>query len=207
MSDNHMMENEHLFDINKLQQSKTFNPPNYLANTTPIDQVVSNQAMYILKSALPYLNYSLQKQLALFIKISELKNTLQIYDKNNFENIKSLNLMSKPKEEMLHTIRSSCSEEYKNIIDIVLNIINVNKLIQKQQLQKQKNTESNKEETNESVKTNLNEQLNNEKNTIDSSMIDSLKCLLTPEQQNMFDMFSMMMKTNQSGKEPQNESK
>ena len=204
--------NDFLNQLNSVQQSSqvsnSIDNSNNIVKASALDEVINNQQMQIIKTAIPYLNYELQRQIAVVIKFLELKNTFQIYNNNNFNKIQALNLMSHPKESMLQSVRTVCSDDNKNLIDIIINILNINKLMNtyknlqaQKSSQKQEQSISNDNNSSETISTE--EETNTANNTIDSNSsstsnpnfsLDMLKNMLSPEQRNMFDMLSMLMK-------------
>jgi hypothetical protein len=204
------------FDINNLFNSLTSNAsptsssPNYLIKSSAIDEVSNNENMHIIKAAIPFLDYNIQKQLAIMVKFMELRNTINLYkDSDNFNKVEQLNLHHSPNETMLQSVRSVCSEGNKNLVDIILNILNINKLIknyQTLQTQKKESNDSNKsqlslpnnvEHKKEPIfnESKTNTQKESSSSSGNNSMLEGLKSMLTPEQRSMFDMLSTMMTT------------
>lgn len=212
------------FDINKISDllnnsnstsyENTTAPPNYLVTSSALDQVIHNENMQIMKAAIPYLEHNTQKSLAIIIKFMELKKTFELYKDDSFTNIQELNMMSRPREDMLQTIRSVCSDQNKNLVDILINMFNINKLYKNYKQFTSVNSEKeSKSEANFNSQTENNTTSDKESDNtssqqpkIDNSMVDNLKNMLTPEQRNMFDMLSTMMKTtNQDNQEKEND--
>ncbi|MCT4544277.1 MAG: hypothetical protein N4A63_12095 [Vallitalea sp.] len=94
-----------------------------------IDKVVNSNEMNIIKSAIPYINYQSQKQLAVFVKLIELLNTVKLYNNYAVSEIPELNKINSSKQDMLYNIRSYCSPKNKQLIDFLLNIYNLKALI------------------------------------------------------------------------------
>ncbi|TCT15341.1 hypothetical protein EDC18_10345 [Natranaerovirga pectinivora] len=206
------------FDINKLlnmlpKESPTPSPPKYLAQASALDQVTNNEHMQIIKAAIPFLEHNMQKQLAIMVKFLELKNTFNLYNNDNYKQVEQLNLGSNNREAMLSNIRSVCSDCNKNLVDIVLNMLNINKLMQNYQrlqqetLKKEEPKTNVKDESTETTTSNTPFNFNTpqqqtppppseNKPSMDNTMIEGLKSMLSPEQRNMVDMFSTMMKMN-----------
>ncbi|TCK92862.1 hypothetical protein EDC19_2018 [Natranaerovirga hydrolytica] len=212
-------ENSTDFNINNLlnigKENTTQTAPNYLMNSLAIDQVTTNENMKVLKAAIPFFEHNLQKQIAVLVKLLELKNTFSLYDSEEVKDIQQLNLSNTNKEVMLQNIREVCSDCNKNVVDIFLNMMNINKLFTNYQHQretqtKEKSTKPNDHVSNDTPTISFNknntsneqQETNNTSNqtqnspNMNNAMIEGLKGMLSPEQRNMMDMFSTMMKMN-----------
>ncbi len=93
---------------------------------TSFDEKVQNKDLQILKTALPYLKGSRQKEILTIIKSMELKKSLELIDSNDT----SLSICStdNPMENtlnMLNDIRRFCSEKEQEHIDMMLNLFSM----------------------------------------------------------------------------------
>ncbi len=99
-----------------------------------IDTAINSQEMNILKAAIPYLDYRMQKQMAIIIKLMELQKTFELYkDPDSFVEVSALNKGDRNKSEMLNSIKHYCSDKNKNMIDIIQTMMNLNALIKNHQ--------------------------------------------------------------------------
>ncbi len=97
---------------------------NYIPTT--FDEKVQNKDLQILKTALPYLRGSRQKEILTLIKSMELKKSIDLIDSNDT----SLSICStdNPMENtlnMLNDIRKFCNEKEQEHIDMILNIFSM----------------------------------------------------------------------------------
>lgn len=93
---------------------------------TSFDEKVQNKDLQILKTALPYLKGSRQKEILTIIKSMELKKSLELIDSNDT----SLSICStdNPMENtlnMLNDIRRFCSEKEQEHIDMMVNLFSM----------------------------------------------------------------------------------
>lgn len=93
---------------------------------TAYDEKIQSRDLNILKTALPYMNSSRQRELIMLIKSLELKKSLDLISSNEA----SLSIMSadSPMENtlnMLNDIRKFCSEREQEHIDLMLNLFSM----------------------------------------------------------------------------------
>ncbi len=93
---------------------------------TAFDEKVQNKDLQILKTALPYMRGSRQKEILTLIKAIELKKSIDLIDSDDT----SLSICSgeNPMEntlQMLGDIRKFCSEKEQEHIDMILNIFSM----------------------------------------------------------------------------------
>ena len=93
---------------------------------TAFDEKVQNKDLQILKTALPYMRGSRQKEILTLIKAIELKKSIDLIDSDDT----SLSICSgeNPMEntlQMLGDIRKFCSEKEQEHIDMILNILSM----------------------------------------------------------------------------------
>ena len=97
---------------------------NYIA--TAFDEKTQNKDLQILKTALPYMRGSRQKEILTLIKSIELKKSIDLIDSDDT----SLSICSteNPMENTLHMlsdIRKFCSEQEQEHIDMILYIFSM----------------------------------------------------------------------------------
>lgn len=93
---------------------------------TAFDEKIQNKDLQILKTALPYMRGSRQKEILTLIKAIELKKSIDLIDSDDT----SLSICSgeTPMENTLHMlgdIRQFCSEKEQENIDMILNIFSM----------------------------------------------------------------------------------
>ncbi len=93
---------------------------------TAFDEKTQNKDLQILKTALPYMRGSRQKEILTLIKAIELKKSIDLIDSDDT----SLSICSSenPMENtlnMLGDIRQFCSEKEQENIDMILNIFSM----------------------------------------------------------------------------------
>ncbi len=93
---------------------------------TAYDEKIQSRDLNILKTALPYLNGSRQKEILTLIKSLELKKSLDLINSDD----STLSIMSadNPMENtlnMLNDIRQFCNEREQEHIDMLLNLFSM----------------------------------------------------------------------------------
>jgi len=110
--------------VHTLNKKGNFMDNNYIP--TAFDEKTQNKDLQILKTALPYMRGSRQKEILTLIKSIELKKSLDLIDSDDT----SLSICStdNPMENtvnMLSDIRQFCSEQEQEHIDMILNIFSM----------------------------------------------------------------------------------
>lgn len=101
---------------------------------TPLDQLIAQDSLQIMKAAVPYLPPRGQQMLSVYTKIKELFNTIHYFQQPQPE----LSIMSAPSlqpEDMLNNMRKYASGPMKGQIDQLLIALNTIQLIQMYQEQ------------------------------------------------------------------------
>lgn len=134
---------------------------------TNFDALLQNKQLQIIKAAIPYMQPLTQKPLSVYVKMIELNNTLNLFEKENAD----LNICSGENAEdnisnMLNDIKCFCDEKEKENIEFILNFFSTIQI----------------------YRTYINN-YDNKDNDTDNNNINIIKNLLTPEQQNMFDTY------------------
>lgn len=90
-----------------------------------IDTLIQDRHLEMIKAALPYLNSSRQRTMAMMVKFMELQRTMALFQ--NPEN--NLRMCSEEENEedaplqMLTAIRDYCTEKEKDIIDNIITFV------------------------------------------------------------------------------------
>lgn len=143
---------------------------------TAFDTALQNHQLEIIKAAVPYINASEQKLISVYVKASELADTIHIFQKpGNSVGICSQENKDGSILDMLNDIRAVCTNTEKETINMLINYLNAFQLYGSY-----KTTFGDQEPTYTQNTSNPN------------NMYDNLKELLTPEQREMFDTFSIM---------------
>lgn len=99
-------------------------------NQKPIEQFFSrrNSNMDMLYEAMPYVNLNLKKPLALFIKLQEMQEIIHGF--NDFDTLSACGLdePSHNVEDMLYAMRSKATGRPANQLDMMLNVIQAEKI-------------------------------------------------------------------------------
>lgn len=93
---------------------------------TAFDEKIQNRDLQILKTALPYMNSTRQKEILTLIKTMELKKSIDLI--NSDETSLSILSADSPMENtlnMLNDIRKFCSEKEQGQIDMLLNVFSM----------------------------------------------------------------------------------
>ncbi|NLK20678.1 MAG: hypothetical protein GX308_01045 [Epulopiscium sp.] len=105
-------------------------PVVYPSPSILFDETIHTPKMKAIKAAIPYMEYSNQKILGVFIKSLELKKVLDVYSNANSP-LGAANLTSNPnwKTDMLNSIRPHCSEDRQCVLDMLVKIMDIGELI------------------------------------------------------------------------------
>ena len=143
---------------------------------TEFDSVICDSRIQMMKSAIPFVGPREQRFLSIYVKYIELSKTISIVKNMHPDSLGVCSITGKkPSAEngdFLQTIRRYCSDSERETIDMITNLMSAFKM-----LRVYKETMSSFEGvTNESGESN--------------SIINILKSQLSPEQQEMLDMYS-----------------
>ncbi len=141
------------------------------SNTTSFDNLIQNNQLRILKAALPYIQLSEQRLLSVYVKILELKNTMELFNKDEG----TLSACSLQKEnasilDLLQDIRKYCPPDKQDAIDQILNFANMYQMYQTYQTLS-KDFEREKKEN------------------PDLDTMEQIKSMMSPEQQSIFETY------------------
>ncbi|GKX31648.1 hypothetical protein SH1V18_41280 [Vallitalea longa] len=126
--------NNNFTKLNKMlqlikQNSQSTNLNESRNNNSDFDTIVNSNKMNIIKAAIPYMNLENQKKIALFVKLIEFINTMNLYNNHSINEIPALNKTNITKRDMLMALRPSCSDKNKQLIDILLNVNNLKSMM------------------------------------------------------------------------------
>lgn len=151
-----------------------------------------SHTMDIIRAAFPYLDSQAQQTLNLFLKTGELLETIQSVKQDGIVTALSIRKQSIDIEALLNGIRTVCTQQEKDLIDTVLNILKAKNLY---------NTYT----TLASAMTSQSESTDNSDNTEHTNnfgsmfgmegnpnMMEILEAFLSPEQKSTFDNLNMM---------------
>lgn len=99
-------------------------------NQKPIEQFFSrcNSNMDMLYEAMPYVNLNLKKPLALFIKLQEMQEIMHGFNDTDTLSACGLDEPSHNLEDMLYAMRSKANGRPANQLDMILNVIQAEKI-------------------------------------------------------------------------------
>lgn len=150
---------------------------------TPFDQLISNQNLQMLKLMIPYTPPETQRFLAVYVKFSEFRYTLDFF--RNFKN--ELQTQDFEKKlfsplDILQEIKPYLPEQMSETFDTLLNAVTAMELFETFR------------ETSDS----------DEDTDSEFNPMSMMKNMLTPEQQGMFDMYNTMFQQNAETTETEN---
>ena len=150
---------------------------------TEFDSVICDSRIQMLKAAIPFVSPREQRFLSVYVKYVELSKTVSLAKNLHPDSLGVCSICKKPTGEngdFLQTVRKYCSSSEREKIDSFLSMINTVKtmLLFKETLASCEASE----------KSNAEDDSSN-----DNSILNILKGNLSPEQQEMFDMYSAMI--------------
>ena len=132
---------------------------------TEFDIATTNQEIQMLKAFIPFVEPSLQRTLALCIRLFELISTLEIY--NHLGEDCPLNRKTKDKKAIFNEIKKYCPKENMEMFEMMSNMDNISEYLKMYQAMSTPSKEN--------------------------SQSDVLKNFLTPEQQKMYESYKDML--------------
>lgn len=130
---------------------------------TPLDELVNPSFLYTLKLFLPYVPSSMQRILAIFLKFTELKKTMDSFYGFNNTPQKSFS------DNILNDLKPYMNPKEQEMMEQMEGMMNMMEMMQ--QMQQASSSSSNGD-------------------TEGFSPFDLMKGMMDPEQQNMFDMYN-----------------
>lgn len=146
-----------------------------------------NHTMEIMKAAFPFLDSDTQKSMDFLLKASDMISSLQ--NIQNTEHISAYSLRKKniDLEGLLNNIRNVCYEKEREIIDMILNMIQAKNMFQMyHEFSKTMSSSSNDTEYDSNSDNNFTTMFGN------GNMADILGTMLSPEQKDTFDNIQML---------------
>lgn len=145
--------------------------------TNDFDSMFSPHTAQIIKAAIPYIRLSEQKFLSVYVRFLELNHTIEFF-KNKEPDLIACSFEAKPGGilNMLTDIRPLCNDSERESVDTILNCINAFQMYQKFNDVSKKAASSDASEAN----------------------MDILKSFLSPEQQSMFETYSMLFNSSET---------
>lgn len=144
---------------------------------TAFDAATQSHHLEIIKAAIPYINNSEQRVISVYVKASELAETITLFGSPNA----NIGITAQGSGngggmlEMLNDIKAVCTTKEQEAVNMVINFFNAY-----QMYHSYSQAFGDEEYTSQSNS---------------SNMFDNLKGMLTPEQQSMFDTYSSMLNT------------
>ena len=132
---------------------------------TEFDIATTNQEIQMLKAFIPFVEPSLQRTLALCIRLFELISTLDFY--NHLGEDCPLNRKTKDKKAIFNEIKKYCPKENIEMFEMMSNMDNISEYLKMYQAMSTPSKEN--------------------------SQSDVLKNFLTPEQQKMYESYKDML--------------
>lgn len=177
---------------------------------TDLDYKTAVPHLQMIKAALPYVNGSEQRLFSLFVKVSELQHTMQLFDdaEEGVVGICSLeaDAPSSPLD-MLNAMKPFGSESEQEFIDLIINFLESSKIFQNYRdsfdpdadltLHRQQESDVVRSQSGNSGKERQAQRPNENKRRNDTRRfpIDQFKNILPPEQQSRFETAQMIMQT------------
>lgn len=141
---------------------------------TPFDQMISSENMQILKVLLPYMSPENQRLMAIYVKFSELQHTLSLFQ--NFSKLLQIQDFEKQvitPSDIIHEIQPYLSNEASDMLETFSNMMSTVEMVKS--FQEASATDGNKDSA--------------------FDPMSMMKTMLTPEQQDMFDMYQTAFTT------------
>lgn len=147
------------------------------------DESTSNHTLNILKAAFPYVDKKMQKAVEATVKAAELAESIKFMQSNEEMEACHIHSSSIDVEGMLTSIRQFCTTKEQEFVDMIMNFIKARKMYH----------------TYQSIMGSggLNGHAFSEfsGSSFNPDMMEMLSSMLSPEQKETFDNFSMIMNT------------
>ncbi|MBE5948242.1 MAG: hypothetical protein E7261_04340 [Lachnospiraceae bacterium] len=155
---------------------------------TEFDSLIYDSRTQMIKSAIPFVGPREQRILSIYVKFIELSKTINLVKstKNDALGICSLARQNNSHEsgDFIQTIRKFCNDSERETIDMITNLLNTYKIFK---LYKETIFTTDASSDTETSSDNSSH--------AENSMYNILKSQLSPEQQEMFDMYSAIINT------------
>ena len=147
---------------------------------TEFDSVICDSRIQMMKSAIPFVGPREQRFLSIYVKYIELSKTINLAKNLRPDSLGICSITGKKPSgdntDFIQTIKKYCTASERETIDMITNMMNAYKMIR---LYKETMTSDE----------------NNSSDHQDNSIFNILKNQLSPEQQEMFDMYSAIINT------------
>ena len=147
---------------------------------TEFDSVICDSRIQMMKSAIPFVGPREQRFLSIYVKYIELSKTINLVKNLRPDSLGICSITGKKPSgdntDFIQTIKKYCTASERETIDMITNMMNAYKMIR---LYKETMTSDE----------------NNSSDHQDNSIFNILKNQLSPEQQEMFDMYSAIINT------------
>lgn len=170
------------------------NEQNILPND--LDSLISDNHIQMMKAALPYMNLSQQRLISRFVKISELRRTIELFEEGE---VSAMGIGSAEERErntspidMLNIIKPFGSQAEQDFIDLAVNFFQGFRLAGASL----DNSSGEEEAVPDSTIPNLNashQAPHRQNNPFNRMTFDQIKNFIPPEQQARFETMQMMM--------------
>ncbi|MEG0962489.1 MAG: hypothetical protein RSD28_04835 [Lachnospiraceae bacterium] len=93
-----------------------------------LDTLIQDNHLQMMKAALPYLDFSHQKEIAMIVKFMELQRTAELFQSpsNNLHMCsEEEDNQEEPQIQMLNAIRKYCTDKEKETVDTVINFVQI----------------------------------------------------------------------------------
>jgi hypothetical protein len=173
-----------------------------------LDSLIGDNHLQMMKAALPYMDVSQQRFMSYFVKVNELRRTINLFEEGE---VAAMGLSS-PRErdrsnnslEMLNTIKAFANPSEQDLIDLIINFSQGLRMANSYpdpspvpsstipvQAQSQSEAPPNKPTGNQRQQNNNNN--NNNNNPFGRMPLDQLKNFMPPDQQSRFETMQLMM--------------
>lgn len=157
---------------------------------TEFDSVICDSRIQMMKSAIPFVGPREQRFLSIYVKYIELSKTISLVKNLRPDSLGVCSITGKKpsgdNNDFIQTIRKYCNASERETIDMITNMMSAYKMLRmyKETMASAatENPESESDGTNSSIHS-------------DNSLFNILKSQLSPEQQEMFDMYSTIINT------------
>lgn len=152
---------------------------------TEFDSLICDSRLQLLKSAIPFIPAGKQRFLSVYVKYIELSNTIRLVNTIKSDSLGICSLSGRKSapnsEDFMQTIRKYCSESERETLDMITNFMSAYRMF--------KMYKDSADDTHRSADGSDTAASNGH----DNSILDVLKSMLTPEQQEMFDTYSAVL--------------
>lgn len=141
-------------------------------SATMFDSIISDKKLQIIKAAIPYIPIGEQKFISIYVKLEELRNTMDIFKQPSVGEVGICSLPNEARNpsEMLNAIKTYCNDYERELLDLLTNFMSAFRIYNSYKGQNNNNNQSGPFD-------NINP-------------MAAIKNMLSPEQQAMFETYS-----------------